>query len=59
MEQRLSLVTLGAADPARATAFYEAIGWTRSLRGAEGFAWEIAWNHGFPIGDDGGIALPA
>jgi uncharacterized protein len=28
MEQRLSLVTLGAADLARARAFYEALGWT-------------------------------
>ena len=27
MEQRLSLVTLGVADLARARAFYEAIGW--------------------------------
>lgn len=142
IEQRLSLVTLGVADLARATAFYEALGWTRSLRAAEGvaffqldgmglslfprealaedagqplgmhrgfpnfslahnvrsrgevdavvgrwcaaggtvlhpaedkvwggysayvadsegFAWEIAWNPGFPIGDDGGIAIPA
>jgi predicted lactoylglutathione lyase len=28
MEQRLSLVTLGAGDLARARAFYEALGWT-------------------------------
>jgi catechol 2,3-dioxygenase-like lactoylglutathione lyase family enzyme len=28
MEQRLSLVTLGVADLARARAFYEAMGWT-------------------------------
>ena len=28
MEQRLSLITLGVADLARARAFYEAIGWT-------------------------------
>ena len=27
MEQRLSLVTLGVADTARARAFYEALGW--------------------------------
>lgn len=142
MEQRLSLVTLGVGDLARAIAFYEAIGWTRSMRAAEGvaffqlgrialslypqgdlaedagqaigprdgfpnfslahnvrtraevdrlvdqwraagatmlkpaedkvwggysayvadpegFAWEIAWNPGFPLGDDGGVALPA
>lgn len=141
VEQRLSLVTLGVGDLARATAFYEALGWRRSLPTAEGvaffqlggiglslfpreslaadagqplgahrgfpdfslahnvrsrddvnaavdrwcaaggsvlhppedktwggrsayvadpegFAWEIAWNPGFPIGDDGSIALP-
>jgi uncharacterized protein len=28
MEQRLSLVTIGVADLARARAFYEALGWT-------------------------------
>lgn len=28
--QRLSLVTLGVADVARATAFYESLGWRRS-----------------------------
>ena len=28
MEQRLSLVTLGVSDVARARAFYEALGWT-------------------------------
>lgn len=28
MEQRLSVVTLGVADIARARAFYEALGWT-------------------------------
>jgi catechol 2,3-dioxygenase-like lactoylglutathione lyase family enzyme len=27
MEQRISLVTLGVADLARARAFYEALGW--------------------------------
>jgi predicted lactoylglutathione lyase len=30
MEQRLSLVTLGVADLARARRFYEALGWTTS-----------------------------
>jgi hypothetical protein len=34
MEQRLSLVTLGVADLARARAFYEALGW-RSNAGPE------------------------
>jgi catechol 2,3-dioxygenase-like lactoylglutathione lyase family enzyme len=28
MEQRISLVTFGANDLARARSFYEAIGWT-------------------------------
>ena len=28
MEQRVSLVTLGVSDLARARAFYEALGWT-------------------------------
>jgi catechol 2,3-dioxygenase-like lactoylglutathione lyase family enzyme len=28
LEQRVSLITLGAADLARARAFYEAVGWT-------------------------------
>jgi len=36
MEQRLSLVTLAVADLARATAFYEALGWRRGMRQAEG-----------------------
>jgi len=34
MEQRLSLVTLGVADVARARAFYEALGW-RTNAGAD------------------------
>lgn len=29
MEQRISLITLAADDPARAAAFYEALGWAR------------------------------
>ena len=31
MEQRISLVTLGVADYARAKAFYEAMGWSHAL----------------------------
>lgn len=38
MEPRLSLVTLGVADLARAAAFYEALGWPRRVRGAQGAA---------------------
>lgn len=30
MEQRVSLITLGVDDVARATAFYEALGWLRA-----------------------------
>jgi len=30
MEQRVSLITLGVGDVARATAFYEALGWRRA-----------------------------
>jgi len=36
MEQRLSLITLGVADLDRARAFYERLGWKRSVRKAEG-----------------------
>ena len=38
MQPRLTLVTLGTADLPRATRFYEALGWTRSVRAAEGVA---------------------
>lgn len=38
MEQRISLVTLGVGDLSRSIGFYEALGWTRSLKGAEGVA---------------------
>ena len=38
MEQRISLITLGVADLERSIAFYERLGWTRSVRDAEGVA---------------------
>src|SRR5277367_5604307 len=38
MEPRLSLVTLGVADLARASNFYEGLGWPRKVRAAEGVA---------------------
>ncbi len=38
MESRISLVTLGVADLARATTFYEGLGWSRKLRAAAGVA---------------------
>jgi len=36
MEQRLSLITLGVADLARARAFYEVLGWTSDSRPEDG-----------------------
>ena len=38
MEPRLSLITLGVADLERSIAFYEALGWQRSVREAQGVA---------------------
>lgn len=38
MEPRLSLITLGVADLARATMFYERLGWPRKVAAAEGVA---------------------
>lgn len=38
MEQRLSLITLGVEDLRRSIAFYEALGWRRSARNADGVA---------------------
>ena len=39
MEQRISVVTLGVADLDRSRAFYEALGWRRSLADAQGIVW--------------------
>ena len=36
MDQRVSLITLGVADIARATAFYEALGWKRAAESLPG-----------------------
>lgn len=38
MEQRVSLITLGVEDLARSLAFYERLGWKRSMKNAEGVA---------------------
>ncbi len=38
MEQRISIVTLGVLDLARSRAFFERLGWKRSVKGAEGIA---------------------
>ena len=36
MEQRVSIVTLGVVDLKRSAAFYERLGWRRSMANAEG-----------------------
>ncbi|WP_135505905.1 VOC family protein [Roseovarius aestuariivivens] len=36
MEQRFTLITLGVRDLPRSTAFYESLGWRRSVRDAKG-----------------------
>lgn len=62
MEQRLSLITLGVRDLALSTRFYEALGWRRSVRGAEGVSFFQAGSLGlslYPLRDmarDAGIA---
>jgi catechol 2,3-dioxygenase-like lactoylglutathione lyase family enzyme len=38
VEQRISLITLGVRDLAASTAFFEGLGWRRSVRQAEGVA---------------------
>ncbi len=36
MEQRISLITLGVNDLAKSTAFFERLGWRRSVKQAQG-----------------------
>jgi catechol 2,3-dioxygenase-like lactoylglutathione lyase family enzyme len=36
MEQRVSLITLGVSDLDRARAFYDGLGWSRSVKDAQG-----------------------
>jgi catechol 2,3-dioxygenase-like lactoylglutathione lyase family enzyme len=36
MEQRITVITLGVADLERSTAFFEQLGWRRSVRQAQG-----------------------
>jgi hypothetical protein len=38
MEQRITLITLGVDDLERSTAFFERLGWRRSVKQAEGVA---------------------
>ena len=56
IEQRLSLVTLGVADLARSTAFYEALGWQRSLKTAEGVAFFQMGGIGLALYPDADLA---
>ena len=61
MEQRLSLITLGVADLARAQAFYEALGWTTGAQPADDVAFFQAggmvvalWGRG-QLAEDSGV----
>ena len=38
MEQRISLITLGVKDLSRSTAFFESLGWKRSVKDAPGIS---------------------
>jgi len=70
MEQCISLISLGVQDiAATSTAFYEALGWQRSMRQAEGVSffqcgcmvfalWEVAWNPGFALDAAGAVTPP-
>jgi uncharacterized protein len=62
MEQRITLITLGVRDVERSTAFFERLGWARSVRAAAGVSFfqcgGIAISL-FPredLADDAGIA---
>ncbi len=49
MEQRVSLITLGVADLERAAAFYDRLGWQRSVRGAQGVVFYQAGGLAFAL----------
>ena len=62
---RITLVTLGVADVARAVAFYEALGWKKSADSVESTAFMIGvgivlalWNRDDMIADGGEGYLP-
>jgi predicted lactoylglutathione lyase len=71
LEQRISLVTLGVDDPARARAFYAAMGWRETPVAAEGIAFlqllgqglalypraDLARDIGRPAGPSGAVTL--
>jgi uncharacterized protein len=49
MEQRISLITLGVADLQRSRAFYERLGWQRSVRSVDGVAFFQAGGIAFAL----------
>lgn len=49
MDQRISLITLGVSDLARARAFYERLGWVRAMKDAEGVAFFQAGGMAFSL----------
>jgi catechol 2,3-dioxygenase-like lactoylglutathione lyase family enzyme len=49
MEQRVSVITLGVANLPRSTAFYERLGWRRSMLQAEGVAFFQAGGMAFAL----------
>jgi catechol 2,3-dioxygenase-like lactoylglutathione lyase family enzyme len=57
MEPRLSLVTLGVADLARARAFYEALGWTTRAAPDDDVAFFQAGGAVLALRDDGSVEL--
>jgi catechol 2,3-dioxygenase-like lactoylglutathione lyase family enzyme len=65
MEQRITLVTLGVDDLAKSTAFFERLGWRRSVKQAEGAAFFQCGGVAFglfardALAKDAGIALPS
>ncbi|CAO4153118.1 VOC domain-containing protein [Methylorubrum thiocyanatum] len=59
MDPRLSLITLGVTDLARATAFYEALGWPRKVQGAQGVAFFQLGGLGLSLYPRAGLAHDA
>jgi uncharacterized protein len=71
MEQRLSIVTLGVLDLDRSRAFYERLGWRRTMTGAAGVVFfqlggialalypraDLAKDAGIAVGGDGFIGV--
>jgi predicted lactoylglutathione lyase len=62
VEQRISIVTLGVSDLAKSQAFFERLGWKRSVKGAEGIAFvqvggiAMALYPGAELARDAGVA---